>query len=102
MCAFQAEADPFPQHKFDEDFFEKVKPYVWWLCIKKTHKDVDPELCDLAIRLLRQPPSFASIERIFSNFSFVQNKLRNRLGLAKTAKLAPCFRELRGSVEFDW
>ena len=102
LCAFQAEADPFPQHMFDENFLEKVKPCVWWLCIKKTYKDVDPKLCDLALLLLRLPASSASIERIFSNFSFVQNKLRNRLGLEKTAKLVTCFRELRGSVEFDW
>ena len=37
-----------------------------------------------------------------SNFSLVQNKLRNRLGLEKTAKLVTYYRELRGSVEFDW
>ena len=40
---------------------------------QKTYKDVGPELCDLALRLLRLPASSASIERIFSNFSFVQN-----------------------------
>ena len=68
----------------------------------KTYKDVDPELCDLALHLLRLPANSDSIKRIFSNFSLVQNKLRNRLGLEKTAKLVTCYRESRGSVEFDW
>ena len=102
LCAFQAETDPFPQHMFKETFLEKVEPHVWWLCIKKTYKDVNPELCELALLLLHLPASSASIERIFSNFSFIQTKLRNRLGLDKASKLVTCYRELIGSVEFDW
>ena len=44
-----------------------------------------------------------SIDRAnLSNLSLIQTKLRNRLGLEKTSKLVTCFREWRGSVEFDW
>ena len=87
---------------FDEAFLDKVEPCVWWLCIKKTYKDVTPELCDLALLLLHLPSSSASVERIFSNFSFIQSKLRNRLGLEKASKLVACYRELVGSDEYDW
>ena len=102
LCAFEAEAMPFPSHMFSDTFLEKIDPCVWWLCIKKTHKNVNPELSDLALRLLKLPASSASIERIFSNFGFIQTKLRNRLGLEKAAKLVTCYRELRGTIDFDW
>ena len=102
LCAFQAETNPFPQHMFEESFIKKVDPRVWWLCIRKQYKNVNPKLSELAPLLLKLPSSSASIERIFSNFSLIQTKLRNRLGLEKAAKLVTCFRELRGSVEFDW
>ena len=68
LCAFQAETDSFPQHMFKETFLEKVEPHVWWLCIKMTYKDVNPELCELAL-LLHQPASSASIERILVSFT---------------------------------
>ena len=47
---------------------------------------VNPELCKIAQSLLKIPSSSASIERIFSNFGFVQNNLRNKLGVSKCAK----------------
>ena len=102
LSAFQAVAMPFPIHIFNETFLEKIDPYVWCLCIKKSHKDTYPELGNLALRILNLPASSASIERIFSNFSFIQTKLRNRQGLEKAAKLAICYRELRGTIDFDW
>ena len=92
LCAFQAEAMPFPSHMFNETFLEKIDPCVWWLCIKKSHKDVNPELSNLALRLLNLPASSASIEQIFYNCCFIQNNLRNRLGLGKAAKLVLRFK----------
>ena len=65
LCAFQAETNPLPQHMFDEAFLEKVEPCVGWLCIKKTYKDVTPELCYLTLLMLHLPSSSSSIERIF-------------------------------------
>ena len=60
-------------------------------------------LCDLAAKLLSMPPSSASVERVFSNFAFVQNKLRNRLGVDKAGKLVTCFQALRSGIDSeDW
>ena len=63
---------------------------------------VNPELCKIAKSLLKMPSSSASIEQIFSNFGFVQNKLRNKLGISKCAKLVLCYRMLRGKEDIDW
>jgi hypothetical protein len=79
----------------------KIKPVVWWLCIERS-ETVDKTLCQLAQKLLEMPSSSAAIERIFSNFSMIQSKLRNRLGLVKAGKLVFCYRMLRGKGEIDW
>jgi hypothetical protein len=102
LCSFQAEAEPFLKSLFHDSCVGKLKPGVWWTCVKKTCKGVNPGLCDLAIMLLHLPSSSASIERIFSNFGAIQTKLRNRLGLEKAAKLVTCYRELRGETDLDW
>jgi len=72
---------------------------VWWTCVKKTCKGVNPGLCDLAIMLICLLSSSASIERIFSNFGAIQTKLRERLGLEKAAKFVSCYHELCGGAE---
>ena len=81
---------------------EKLEPSVWWTSIKKTCKNVNAELYDLAITLLHLPSSSASIEGIFSNFGVIQTKLRNRLGTQKAAKVVTCYRKLRGEIDLDW
>ena len=96
LCSLQAETHPFPSYMFKDSFFENVDPCVWWLCIKKQYKSVNPKLSDVALHLLNLLSSSASIERIFSNFSHIQTKLRNRIGIEKASKLITCFRELRG------
>jgi len=83
LCRFQAEAEPFLKSLFHDSCVGKLKPGVWWTCVKKACKGVNPGLCDLAIMLLHLPSSSASTERIFSNFGAIQTKLRNRLGLEK-------------------
>ena len=60
------------------------------------------EFVNLIIQLLQSPASSASIERVFSNFSFVHSKLRNRLGVERAAKLVFCYRSLRGCKEADY
>ena len=63
----------------------------------KDVKDVmHGKFSELAIRLLSAPASSASIERIFSNFGYIHNEMRNRLGCATAAKLVFCYRMLRG------
>ncbi|KAK2139837.1 hypothetical protein LSH36_1591g00009 [Paralvinella palmiformis] len=48
---------------------------------------VDPPFADLAQRLTTSPASSASIEKVFSTFSFVHNNIRNRLCSKKQASL---------------
>ena len=55
---------------------KKVKcPQTFWILAKGQH----PALSDLAQLLLNIPSSTAVIERLFSQWSFVHSKLRNRL-----------------------
>lgn len=102
LCSFQAETAPFLKSMFHDSVVSKLKPSVWWKCVKRTCHGVNSDLSDLALLLLQLPSSSASIERIFSNFGAIQTKLRNRLGLEKAAKLVTCYRALRGSEELDW
>ena len=43
----------------------------------------------------------AGIERIFSNLSFIQTKLRNRLGLETASKLVTCYKMLNYNINKD-
>lgn len=87
---------------FHTSCIDKVESTKWWYCVKTSCKGVSEEICDLAVQLLRFPASSAAIERVFSNLGMIQNKLRNRLGIDKAAKLVACYRELRGGTELDW
>ena len=64
---------------------------------------VDPAFEDLVQRLTTSPASSASIERVgFSTFSFIHNKIRNRLGVQKASKLVFCYHMLHGTKDLDW
>lgn len=63
------------------------------MCSKLTH---------LHVKLPSVPYSSASIERILSNFSYIHNKLRNRLGVQKAAKLVFGYRMLRRHNHLVW
>jgi len=102
LCSFQDETESFLKWMFHAACIEKLEPSVWWTSIKKTCKNVNAELYDLAITLLHLPSSSASIEGIFSNFGVIQTKLRNRLGTQKAAKVVTCYRKLRGEIDLDW
>lgn len=56
---------------------------VFWQIASTKYK----ELSGFAIKLLNIPASTAQIERLFSNWSFIHNKLRNRLTFDKSKKL---------------
>ena len=90
LYLFQAKAEPFPTSIFS--CTDTLKPAMWWRTFKSSKNLVRNELCDIAIKLLSLQSSSDSIERIFSNFGFIQNKLRNRLGIEKAAKLVFCYR----------
>ena len=54
-----------------------------------------PGLAELAKKLMRIPSSTASIERLFSQWEFIHNKLRNRLGTEKSKKLVHVYCTLK-------
>ena len=65
------------ERRFDEDFIQLIK------CL----------LCSVA--------SSSDVERTFSTFGLVHSKLRNRLGVAKPAKLVFIYRVLTVNIASD-
>ena len=61
-----------------------------YLKYQMTMGKISEELCTLAVTLQKLAPSSASLERIFSTMGFVQNDLRNRLGMEKLKKTHLC------------
>jgi len=94
FISFQAKAAPFPGSYFSAETIN-ISSHTWWqgaaVC------SVDPAFADLAQRLTTLPSSSASIERVFSTFSFIHNKIRNRLNIQKASKLVFCYRILGGT-----
>ena len=102
VVLLESQQSPYPAAFFRPDFIAKLTPKAWWLGMKR-RPGVSQELCDKALTILSMPPSSASIERTFSNFSAVQTKLRNRLGQKTSEKLVFCYRMLRGKHDTsDW
>ena len=52
-----------------------------------TGSKVSEDFIELAICLVSAPASSASIKRVFSTFTHVHNKVRNRLSVEKAQKL---------------
>lgn len=94
---FKAQVDPFPKSYFLESVRTSVKPHVWWSSLTA----VDKKFTTFASHLQTCVASSAGIERIFSNFSFVQTKLRNRLGLETASKLVTCYKMLNFKTKQD-
>ena len=81
--SFLAQTDPFPKLRFREEA-RQVSSTVWWKSL--TGRKVSEDFIELAIRLVSAPASSASIERIFSTFAHVHNKVPNRLFVEKAKK----------------
>jgi len=102
VLAFSAESKPFPQTFFERKCME-LDPLTWWEGVRKSKTVIDSLFFDFVALLLKCPASSASIERIFSSFGYIWNRLRNRLGLQKAAKLVFCFRMLnRTGYDPEW
>lgn len=97
LLAYDAEAESFPKSFFKT---KDVKAKIWWKALYNT--EICSEFIHLMVKLHSVPCSSASIEQIFSNFSYIHNKLRNRLGVQKAAKLVFSYRMLRGHNDLDW
>ena len=98
---FLTENLQIPKALLHEPTIQNTKPAVWWMALERGEV-VAKDLCELAKNLLVMPASSGGIERVFSNFSLIQTKLRNRLGVQKAAKLVFCYRMLRAKEEIDW
>ena len=99
IIAFQAEAEPFPKSFFHEKA-RNMNVRTWWKALRK-NDDFPADLINFIIHLHNCPASSASIERVFSNLSFIQNKVRNRLGIDTANKLVFCYKMLNGKCESD-
>ena len=94
---FQSRSDPFPASFFKVG---SINPVTWWKGLKYAALPEGP--VELMIQLHSACASSASIERIFSSFGLIHNKIRNRLGVEKAAKLVFCYRMLRGKEDLDY
>ena len=65
--------------------------YQWW----EQYGSSVPELQSVACMILSQPSSASIIERINSEFAFVKDRRRNRLGHHRSNKLVALFHNLR-------
>lgn len=70
----------------DEDFLS-LDPANYWDLLQSDHA----ELSKIALQFVLLPASTASLERAFSMWSYVHNKIRNRLGLETSEKLLFCY-----------
>jgi len=94
----------FPKVMFSSKILDAYKgtPAKWWtLMERRTEKasTLPTDFCPFFCSLFSCPPSSAAIERIFSSFSIVWTKLRNRLGSEKAGKLVQVHKYLRSHSE---
>lgn len=100
VVSFQGQSDPFPKSYFKETL-TKVNPSAYWRSLENV---LDIKFVEFIAHLMYCPSSSASIERVFSNFSYVISKIRNKLGLEKASKLVSIFRTLnKKNIDIvDW
>ena len=87
------DTDVYPKSMLAPNVTEALTPTKWWRVIKTKSfksKHITEDFCDFMAKISSLPASSASIERLFSTFGFVHNKLRNRLGMQKAEKLVKC------------
>ena len=91
IISYKAKLAPFPETHFSNEVLESKSPSVWWSSLSLKTKDGVNEdfqnFVNFASMMMTFPASNAGLERIFSNFSFIQNKLRNYLGSERFTKL---------------
>jgi hypothetical protein len=91
------------QFNFKEDIFKNLlekdlnDPIIFWKTASSKHRG----LAEFVLKLLNIPASTGQIERIFSNWSFVHSKLRNRLSFDKSKKLLHCYYSLKTIEEIQ-
>lgn len=98
LIKFKAKCSPFKEYLFNPATLVNIKPIVWWMALEK---GIHTATLSLAQQLHTAVASSAGLERLFSTFGFVHNKVRNRLGTEKTAKLVSVFRALNHNVNVE-
>jgi len=98
----EAGQEAFPTSLLSSACVDQMSPVLWWTSISNCKCKVSPHLISTTLKLLCLPSSSAVTEWVFPNFSLVQTKPRNQLGLEKAAKLVTCYRQLRGNAALDW
>lgn len=98
MTQFALKSSPFPGTFFDKEMITVLSPIEWWQGLAR-NKKIDRKFSEFALHLFRCVSSSASIERIFSNYSYIQNNIRNRLGLDRASKLVMVYRMLNLKVK---
>lgn len=69
----------------------------WYFASRKEHK----ELAMFATKLLKIPASTCQLERLFSNWSFIHNEMRNRLSPERSKMLTNIYYTLRSTDKID-
>lgn len=92
IVKFSIKPSPFPGTYFSEAIINNLSAAEWWESLK-LYSDLE-NISNFACHLFHCVASSASIECIFSNFSLIQNKLRNRLGLQTATKIVSVFKML--------
>lgn len=92
----------FPESMFKPEVINILSAKKWWKILnaknEKTSK-LPENFCNFFISLLSCPASSASIERIFSSYGLIWNKLRNRLGFENALSLVKIYRHLRSEPQ---
>ena len=87
----------FHLYKNNKNFFQKlfskqiVNLQTFWGLAERHHS----ELAKLAMKLNSIPASSAQLERLFSNWSFIHSRLRNRLSSENSKKLTYIYYHLK-------
>ena len=100
LCAavsFKTKSVPFPPSYFK---ITHLHPVTWWKGLRTAQ--LPENFSNTMVQLHSACASSASIERVFSSFSYIHSKLCNRLSVAKASKILFCYRMLRGAKELDY
>ncbi len=94
ILKFQAEAQaPYEKYLFNSSATQNISPYIWWKSIENSGV-IKPDLkfTKFCTKLFTCNASTAGLERLFSTYGFIHSKIRNRLGVDKSAKLVSLFK----------
>ena len=94
VLKFELQEGPFQRTLFSEEVIWTIDANEWWRSVAKSCK-ISKEFCELIAHLQACPSSSAAIERVFSNFSFVHSKIRNRLTISNISKFVFCYSILK-------